>query len=170
MKYFITGTPGSGKTTVGKLLEEKGYKFVDVDHEPGFANWFNKETGSVVPPNPNADTLWYSQHDWNWDRKALQNLLDDYKNKKKIIFVSGIASNQTRNLDLFDKIFFLKTSPKELRKRMIQRRSDANDKEVDHVFEWHESFEREMLRHGAIPIDAGQNPDKVVEDILSIME
>lgn len=164
MKYFITGTPGSGKTTIGKILKEKGYKFVDVDHEKGLAHWYNKETSQKVKRGSNVDANWYGQHDWNWDRNNLQNLLKNYVDET--IFVSGITSNQTNDLDLFDKVFLLKTDEEELRKRMLQRKSNDNAG-PEHVFGWHKTFEEEMLKHGAISIDASQSPKKVVEDILT---
>ena len=165
MRYFITGTPGSGKTTIGKLLHEKGYEFVDSDHVPGLANWHNKETGEIVPPNPKDDAQWYKHHSWNWDREKLKQLLDSYGEKN--IFLCGITSNQTNDLDLFDKVFLLTTNPDKLRTRMLNRREGADIESIDTVFEWHESFEKEMIKHGAISIDSSQEPENIVTEILS---
>jgi len=164
MRYFITGTPGSGKTTIGKLLQEKGYGFVDSDHTPGLARWYNDKTGEAVPPNPTEDAEWYRQHSWNWDREKLKELLDSYGEKD--VFVCGITSNQTNGLDLFDKVFLLTSNKEELRTRMLNRRNTADPEAIDTVFEWHDAFESEMILHGAIPIDSSQEPNIIVNEIL----
>ena len=165
MKYFVTGTPGSGKTTIGKLLQEKGYEFVDSDHAPGLANWYNEESGKVVPSNPNADAEWYRHHSWNWDREKLIQLLDSYEEKD--VFLCGITSNQTNDLDLFDKVFLLTTNREELRTRMLNRRATPDAEAIDSVFEWHDVFENEMIKHGAEPIDSNQKTEDIVTEILS---
>jgi len=124
MKYFITGIPGSGKTTVGKLLEKRGYVFADSDHAPGLANWFNQKTGNKVLPNPNEDADWYREHSWNWNRKNLESLLNKYG--EKTIFLCGMTSNQGEDLDLFDKVFLLKVDADESRKSMLKRCDTAD--------------------------------------------
>ncbi|MDY0097469.1 MAG: AAA family ATPase [Candidatus Dojkabacteria bacterium] len=165
MRYFITGTPGSGKTTIGKLLQEKGYAFVDSDHAPGLANWYNDAIGEVVPSNTKEDAEWYRHHSWNWDREELKKLLDAYKEKD--VFLCGITSNQTNDLDLFDKVFLLTANQDELRTRMLNRRTTANAETIEGVFEWHDVFEKEMIKHGAEPIDSTQDPGDIVNEILS---
>ena len=165
MKYFITGAPGSGKTTIGKALQEKGYVFLDSDHEPNLANWYNTETGELVQSNKEESAEWYRQHSWNWDRKELEKLLNTYGDKN--VFLCGITSNQTNDLDLFDKVFLLTTNAEELKKRMLNRKEDADIESIETVFEWHDTFENEMIKHGAIPIDSGKETGDIVKEVLS---
>jgi dephospho-CoA kinase len=161
MKYLVTGTLASGKSTIGKLLKKKGYKFVDIDYEKGLAGWFNKKTGKRTPSVDNPDGNWFDQHDWNWDRSFLKNILKNYNEKH--IFVCGVTSNTAENVDLFDKVLLLKVSQKRLRKRMIKR----GDTDIERVFVWYKSFEQGMLDRGAVVIDAEQKPEVVAQDILN---
>lgn len=165
MRYFITGTPGSGKTTIGEILQKKGYQFIDTDHAPGLANWYNDEGGNIVSSNHKKYALWYKKHSWNWDRKKLEQLLESYGEKD--IFLCGITSNQTEDLDLFDKVFLLTTNVDELRTRMLSRSESADIESIETVFEWHDSFEKEMIKHGAISVDSSQEPRDIVTEILS---
>lgn len=164
MKYFITGVPGTGKSTIGKLLENKGYKFIDSDHEPGLASWYEKETNKKVDSNPDADGEWFSKHDWNWDRKKIEEILNKYS--KQGVFICGITSNQQSSFDLFDKIFLLKTNTEELRNRRKGRLGEGENDD-EHDFYWHKGFEENLIKLGAISIDTNQEFNKIVEDIIS---
>ena len=168
MNYFITGSPGVGKSTIGKLLQEKGYKFIDVDQVLELARWYNKKSGRLVTSNKENNADWYEEHDWNWDRSVLKRLLAE--NDGKDVFVCGITSNQTNDLDLFDKVFLLQANTHELRKRMLERKIVGDTSDVDHVFDWQQSFESEMLKHGAIAIDAHLEPQLIVREILSLSQ
>lgn len=163
MKYFITGVPGTGKTTIGKLLQEKGHFFVDVDYEPGLSSWYDQD-GNKVSNKPDADADWYSKHDWYWDKKSLENLLS--KHTDKHIFVCGMTSNQTDSLELFDKTFYLKVSNDELLRRR-EGRSKTDTPNDCHDFHWHERFERSNLDKGAILVDAEQTTEEIITDVLN---
>lgn len=171
MKYLITGSPGSGKSTISKLLREKGYRVIDVDDEPGLADWVDKETGQITKSNHGNNAEWYKKHDWNWNRDKLNALLNTASNIP--IFICGITSNQSNDLDLFDKIFLLQAKEELLRHRMRTRdEKDAygkTDTEVDHVFTWHTVFEDEMIKHGAIVINASKPLEEVLTQIQSNM-
>lgn len=46
--YFITGSPGTGKSEVCRQLNARGYEAYDTD-SAGFAQWKNLETGYIHP-------------------------------------------------------------------------------------------------------------------------
>lgn len=74
MKYFITWVPGTWKSTIWKLLESKGFTYIDVDDEKDLASWYN-QNNDKVPPIEHADDSWYGLHDWYWDAKVLEEYL-----------------------------------------------------------------------------------------------
>jgi len=166
MKYFITGFPGTGKSTVAKAFREKGYTVYDVDREKALTWWINKKTGEIVAGECVGARDFYENHDFNWNREYLKELLDNNLNKP--IFILGITSNQTVDLDLFTKTFLLRAKKELLRQRMMDRKAvdpTKQDEDVDYGFSWHKSFDEEMLKHGAIPIDASLSLEAVVSAI-----
>ena len=165
-KYFLTGVPGVGKTTIGKILEEKGYVVVDVDYEPGLANWYNIKNGEKVPKNNDADGDWYMRHDWNWDEKVLGKVLENEND----VFVCGVTSNQNNNLNLFDKIFLLQLDSEEIRKRRKKRKKESDKPDDEHDFQWHESFNKNLISKGAIKIDSSNSVLEVTRDILDSLD
>ncbi len=48
-KYFITGREGSGKITVIKVLQGRGFTAYNTDDLPETTKLQNKETGKVIP-------------------------------------------------------------------------------------------------------------------------
>ncbi len=164
MKYVITGVLGSGKSAIGRLLKDEGYKVIDVDYEPGLAEWVDKKTGEPIRSSKNNPPEWYETHDWVWNRDKLKQLLNDSSHNS--IFICGITSNQTENLDLFDKIFLLKANELVLRDRLANR----GDQNINQVFDWQNSFEDEMIKHGAVVIDANKSLDEVYSQIISIIQ
>lgn len=49
--FIITGTPGTGKTTISKLLEERGYEVIEIGElvkEDHIYDYFDEERGSYV--------------------------------------------------------------------------------------------------------------------------
>jgi len=62
---YITGVPGSGKSTVCAELQARGYSSVDADDDIGA--WVSREIGETLhdPPAFAARTPeFYEQHDW----------------------------------------------------------------------------------------------------------
>jgi len=173
VNILITGSPGVGKTTIGQLLKEKGHGFIDIDRTKNLKYWFNVKTGERVDFQSEKDLAWYDSHDLNWDINVLKKLLAEQK--EEIIFVAGVTSNVTEDLDIFDKLFLLKTNLDTLRERRIERRgkdfdAEASMADIEQDFEHHNAFQNEMVKHGAISIDASQDPKKVVKDILIVVE
>lgn len=65
MLVYITGVPGSGKSTVGDELRARGYAAVDVDDR--IAAWVNRDTGEVLTDAPAFEARtpsFYLSHDY----------------------------------------------------------------------------------------------------------
>ena len=72
---YITGVPGSGKSTVCAELRACGYPSVDADAEIGTS--LSRESGETLhdPPAFDARTPeFYEQHDWRHQADIVQQL------------------------------------------------------------------------------------------------
>lgn len=115
MSTLVTGTPGSGKTTlVGYAREKHEERFIDSDELTGLCEWREFKTGEVLGlvtdyPRPNDDD-WYKRYGWYWNLSVLDKFISKYP--KSVI--CGSAENVTEAYKYFQKIFILKKTPKEL--------------------------------------------------------
>ena len=101
MLVALTGTPGVGKTSVSYVLQDKGFKNVDLNKvavEEGFIVGVDKERESKII---NLDKL----------NDYVKNL---YKSKD-VVFLVGHVSHLLKNID---KVIVLRCHPDELRKRL----------------------------------------------------
>ena len=136
----IAGCSGAGKSAVAAVLARRGRVAIDSDDDPFLAR-FVDSTGAVVAAAPAT------------------------------LYVCGGADNQQEVADRFTQVFLLEIDEPTMLARLDGRR-DYHD--------WaHIGDTREYLRHklpavqgrlrasGAIPIDARQPLDQVVDAILS---
>ena len=76
--YLITGPSGTGKTTVGNVLQSRGYRIIDTDLEP-LNTCVEIATGTRVPfselPSEPRSPEWTAAHGWFWDADEMQRLL-----------------------------------------------------------------------------------------------
>ena len=111
MMIAITGTPGTGKTSVATELRSLGYEVLDI-------NEFIKEKGLLKERDEDRDTFCV-------DVDSLDLLLDEYRSKD-MIFIEGHFSHSVE----CDMIIVLRCSPDVLEKRLRERGySDAKIKE-----------------------------------------
>jgi dephospho-CoA kinase len=168
-RYFITGIAGTGKSTICTELAKRGYGTIEVDEEHGLTRWVNKETGEIGEWFSGIGIDWINNHDWVWDSGKLEELLN--KDENKPVFVCGITSNQEKDLHLFDKIFLLRANQDTVRKRLMGRKTkDAfgqTEDEIEHIFDWSEDFENNMISKGVIAVNADGSTGEIIEDILS---
>ena len=93
MKCLITGVTGSGKSTVGKILKSKGYKVIEIDDEPGLAEWIHKNTGQIGEYKRGIGAKWVDEHEWLLNISKLRELL---AKATQPTFVCGLTANQSR--------------------------------------------------------------------------
>jgi len=165
MKYLITGVVASGKSSVRHVLEQRGYAGLELD-DPEICNWYHNFTGAIGIYVPGTSKEWLSQYSWLADKKRLAERISVAGD----IFVSGVPSNTTDIVDLFDNIFLLQISDYTIRKRLIGRTEASafgkSEDEVLDVYRWKPGFDVSMMQRGAIPIDAERSLSEVVDDIL----
>lgn len=171
--FLVTGNPGSGKTSIAKVLARRGLSSLDADYDPELSYWEDEAGNKVLledgPPSP--DEEWLRSHRWVWNRTRLEDLLSGQEGP---LFVCGIALNLDEVLDLFDGVFLLCIDDATQEARLEAHdagnppgRSEAGREEIR---SGRPTFERQMLALGATPIDGSGSPLFVADELLSAIE
>lgn len=167
MKYLLTGIPGTGKSTIGKILEYYGFKFVDSDDEPNLAGWVNSKTGERADRVLNADAQWYEDHSWNLDLVKLKSILAHYSNGPESIVVCGMATNLVDSFELYDRVILLVGDYSIIEQRLLSRSDDPDPESIKAIFSWAKSFEENAKNAGAITVDASASAEQVAMQVMS---
>ncbi len=104
MYVAITGTPGVGKTSVSKFLEDKGYCVVDLHNiinKHGFLTGFDEKRDSKIV-----------------DIEKLNDFVSKNYEKKDLVF---LESHLSHCMGCVDKIILLRLHPNFLRKNLEKR-------------------------------------------------
>ena len=165
----VAGCSAAGKSTVAALLARRGLVAIDADDDPLLAR-FVDAAGAVVAESPAApDLAWLARHFWAWDPARLDALIRAAA--PATLYVCGGADNQHEVAGRFARVFLLEIDEPTMLARLDARR-DYHD--WGRIGETREFLRRKLpalqdaLRaSGAIPIDARQSPDRVVDAILS---
>ena len=171
VNILITGTSGSGKSTIGKLLKERGYNFIEADSDKyngtSIAYYRNKKSGEGInmpwPPPKN----WADENDWVWRPQVIQELLAANSDKANI--VSGDSRNKQEAYHLFDKIFVLSTDDKTLYDRLQKRQGNDFGKDPDEyawVVKENKTIATDLAKAGATVIDTTKPTEEVVNQII----
>jgi hypothetical protein len=165
----IAGCSGAGKSAIAPVLARRGLVSIDADDDPLLAR-FVDPAGAVVAEVPTApDLAWLARHSWAWDPARLDELI--LAAAPATLYVCGGADNQGELAGRFTQVFLL-----EIDEPTMLARLDARG----HYHDWGRIGDtREYLRRklpalqdrlrasGAIPIDARQPLEQVVDAILS---
>jgi adenylate kinase family enzyme len=165
----ITGCSAAGKTTIAGLLARRGLVVIDSDDDPLLARMVDAN-GTVVEKEPDEpDMGWLSQHSWAWDPARLDELI--LAAAPATLYVCGGADNELALASRFTQVFLLEIDEPTMLAR-LDARSDYHS--WGRIGETREYLRRKLpllqarLRAaGAVPIDARQPPDQVVNEILA---
>jgi hypothetical protein len=166
---LITGCSGAGKTTIAAVLGRRGLASLDADDDPLLARTVDL-AGNVVEEEPEEpDLAWLSRHSWAWDPARLDELIRAAA--PAALYVCGGAANELELAGRFTQVFLLEIDEPTMLARLDARR-DYHD--WGHIGDTREYLRRKLpalqdrLRAlGAIPIDARQPLDQVVDAIIS---
>jgi hypothetical protein len=167
---MITGRSGAGKTTIASELARRGLASIDADDDPLLSR-FVDPTDTVVESPAAPDFAWIARNSWQWDPARLDELIRAAA--PATLYVCGYAANQLEVADRFTRVFLL-----EIDDPTMLARLDAPSRDNDwgrtgdtREFErrWLPGYQDRMRAFGAIPIDATQPLDQVVDAILSHM-
>lgn len=120
---LITGSAGSGKTTLARYFREHGKNGIDADLS-GIRIWLDSE-GRVVKPPDNLGrgiNKWADEKNlqWNWDEKKVKELLS----QNDEVYLIGMATNTLRFAALFDRRYYLYADEKLILHRLDARMKD----------------------------------------------
>ena len=152
--FLIEGVSCTGKTTVCKELQRRGYHAVNGDTELAYQG--HPQTGAPT------DGHTHEHHIWRVEAvKALA-----ASPEEAVTFFCGSSRNFAAFLDVFDGVFILDIDVATLRRRLDERPDDewgARPAERELILRLHRTGEDTP---NGIRIDATQPLDRVVDDIL----
>ena len=166
----ITGCSGAGKTTIAPVLARRGLTSIDADNDRLLARSVDR-SGNVVaeadePSEP--DFAWLARHSWAWNPARLDELIRAAA--PATLYVCDGAANELELADRFTHVFLLEIDEP----TMLARIDARQDNDWGRIGDTREYLSRKLpeiqdrLRaFGAIPIDARQPLDQVVDAILS---
>ena len=165
---MITGISGAGKTTIAAVLARQGLASIDADDDPLLARSVDP-AGNVVEDTAAPDFAWLAQHSWEWNPARLDELIRAAA--PATLYVCGGAANELELADRFTQVFLL-----EMDEPTMLARLDAPSRDNDwgRIGDTREYLRRRLPEYqdglrafGAIPVDATQPLDQVVDAILS---
>lgn len=169
---YITGTSGSGKSTVLEELKKQGFETHGVDEE-GFADWIDRETGETIPfPHDDVDVDlhdWYQKHRWVLSQGRIGELKKQSDKAKEYIFLGGVAEGENKVERFFDHVIYLAVDEATLKQRINDRKDNhfgKTDEEMADILKWLKDNDNKYRNSSALVVDARKPLDEVVNDIL----
>jgi len=165
----ITGCSGAGKTTIAAVLARRGLAAIDADDDPLLARTVDA-TGNVVEEEPAApDFAWLARHGWAWNPARLDQLIGAAA--PATLYICGGADNELELADRFTQVFLLEIDEPTMLARLDARRDYHDWGRIGDTREYLRrklpELQDRLRAAGAIPIDARQPLDQVVDAILS---
>lgn len=158
---LIIGPSGAGKTYISATLRKQGIHAMDADLVEGLAGWFGAGGNEVVYPE-NADKKFLDNHEFLWNRKFLWKFLHEQQDD---LYLFGMSGNVFDMVDLFDKIYFLKTSPEILAQRLRHENREnpmgRTDYQLQNALNWVKEIEERAKKIDSEMIDANQTPNQI---------
>lgn len=161
--YLVEGGSGTGKTSVAKELERRGYHVVHGDRVLAYVG--DPETGEVLSGPPiDADRIVWNYAHWIWPVDKVRSLVADTTHP--VTFFCGGARNFQKFLHLFDKVFVLDIDVETLNRRLDGRPNEPGFEPGERalVLRYHKS--RKYLPAG-ITVDTAGTVPSVVDNILA---
>ncbi|WP_145018743.1 AAA family ATPase [Paenibacillus sp. Y412MC10] len=153
--YLIEGVSGTGKTSVCKELQRRGYHAIHGDRELAYQG--DPETGI------RTDGITHEHHIWHVDKvKALVANQDE-----AVTFFCGGSRNFSKFIDLFDGVFVLEVDLYTLNRRLDERPENewgGKPSERKLIARLHQTKE-DIPKNGVI-IDATAPIEHVVDEII----
>lgn len=163
-KYFITGRPGSGKSTVIRELQRRGLTAYDTDAITGVTKLQDKSTGEIIEW-PDGPVDW-NRYAWNWQEERIVELI----NSADTVFLGAIVGNQREFYHLFDKVFVVTIDEVALSRQLETHEHDRVPEEKARLTANHMAKQQLLIDEGGIPITNSGPIDEVADEILQLIE
>lgn len=167
---LITGTAGTGKTTLCEELKKRGYNALDTDKD-ALARWQHKETGYIHPKSSvkpiDRTKRFIEEHSWNVTRATLLKI--SHESQDKTIFICGTIANEENVKDLFLKRIALYADDETLTQRIKNRADNDWGKqphELKQTLDHNKRVRSEYSQLGYILIDSSHSIESVLNDVI----
>jgi len=165
MKVLITGSPGSGKTTIADALSTAGFNSYDGEAVDGLIRLEIATTGEPADwPEGHVDWDYYA---WNIQADVLTKLLAS----KEAIFVAMSTSNLSEFKPYFDKVIVLSVNNEALGRRLRARTTHEFGQTETNIQRWvdrNRSVTEKHAQEGGVVLDSSKPISEVIQDILSV--
>jgi gluconate kinase len=153
--YLIEGVSGTGKSSVCKELQRRGYYAINADNELAYQG--DPETGKPT------DGLTHGHHIWHVDKvKTLVANQDE-----TVVFFCGGSRNFSKFIDLFDGVFVLDVDLDTLMRRLEERaEGEWGGKQAEREIVTRLHRTKEDTPKDGVTIDATAPIARVVDEIL----
>lgn len=163
---WVTGVPGTGKSTVRRELVRRGHAAFDAD-EDGFRMWRDTSTQEpIVDPGRG-----HRPPDWRhraWYPIVPERVEALRERDDEIVYLAGSVPNERDVWELFDRHVCLVVDDDTLRHRILTRTDNAFGKEPDvleTIISWNADVRERYTGYGAVIVDASL-PVEVVADAV----
>lgn len=153
--FLVEGVSGTGKTSVCRELQQRGYQAINGDRELAYQG--DPETGEA------AETAEHQNH--IWDVRRVRDLVSD--RQQPVTFFCGGSRNFSKFIDLFDEVFVLDIDLETLHRRLDQRPDDEWGSKLSEralIVRLHRT--KEDVPEDGVVIDATRPLADVVGEIL----
>jgi len=168
--YLIEGVSGTGKTTVAKELQRRGYHVIHGDRELKYRG--DPKTGEPLEEplhKSERDKAAWQQEHLLWDVAKVKSVITDHSTP--ISFFCGGSRNFDRFIGLLDGIFVLEVDDLDTLYRRLDERvaRDSTDwggkpEEKELLARLHRT--KDDVPKGGVVIDATAPIERVVDEIL----
>lgn len=153
--YLIEGVSCTGKTTICRELQRRGYHAINGDTELAYQG----DPATGVPVSGNS----HEHHIWNVEK--VRAIIADQSHPAT--FFCGGSRNFSDFIHLFDRVFVLQIDLATLNRRLAARpETEWGGKEAERELVRRLHATQEDVPQGAIPIDATAPLERVVDAIL----
>jgi len=159
-RVLLTGTSGTGKSSVLAELRARGFKTVDTDYG-GWSEQVDVPASSERRGHP-------PEKEWLWREDLMARLLST--EDADVLFVAGAARNQTKFYAAFDHVVLLTAPIPVITERLSARTNNPYGKdpaELAEVLRLKETVEPALRRRADLEVDTSVPLEEVVEKILT---
>ncbi len=153
----LIGMPGSGKTTIGKILESKlGYHFVDID------NMIEKRFGAIAKL--------FEQGEDYFRKCETMCAMEASKLQNSVIATGGGIITRKENMEAISEtgmIFFLNRSVENILKDIVSETRPLLAGGQEKLYELYNKRIKLYLEYADVEIDSNKEIDEVISDILN---
>jgi hypothetical protein len=164
--YLIEGVSGTGKTSVCKELQRRGYHAINGDRELAYQG--DPETGNTLDDRMHEVAVIFTHEHHIWDVEKVKAFVSN--KDEAVTFFCGGSRNFSQFIDLFDSVFILDTDLDTCLRRIDERvaldPTDWGGKPWERELSARLHQTKEAIPKDGIIIDTTRPLEQVVDEIL----